>query len=194
MWKGIEVGRSQLTLREVTLSDVPQLAELWSEISPRRGHEGDMLAEMASIVERALGAPEDRIVVAECGGEFAGAVYLRIGEVSPLHPDRVVQVHSPHVTPRFRHLGVGRALVEAGVAHAEEHGIGHVASASLSTSREAHRFLARLAFAPQAVLRLAPTHVVRAKLTAQKPATTAGRNLGQVLAARRTLRRQRDLV
>jgi hypothetical protein len=81
-------------------------------------------------------------------------------------------------------------LVEAAVTWAEELGIGHVATAAASGSREANRFMARLALGPQAVLRMAPTPAVRAKLCGRYP---AGRQVTQVLAVRRTLRNARSV-
>ena len=52
--------------------------------------------------------------------------------------------------------------------------------------------MARLGLGPQAVLRVAATPTVRSKLTAQLPGKTrpvGARPIGQVLAARRSLRR-----
>ena len=72
--------------------------------------------------------------------------------------------------PRYRRRGVGRALMDAAVSYAEELGVGHVATAAASGSRDANRFMARLALGPRAVLRVASTPMVRAKLTAQRPA------------------------
>jgi GNAT superfamily N-acetyltransferase len=190
------VTRWTVTLREARVEDASALVEVWAEAIPRGAPE-QLHADMEQVVQRALADPCDRIVVAECEGEIAGAVFLRVAPMSPLHVEPVMQAVSPHVLPRFRRHGIGRALMEAAVAHAEERGVGHVASASVSASRDAHRFLARLALAPQAVLRIAPTHVVRAKLAAQRPCRAQAGNrppLGQVLAARRSLRRQRDLV
>ncbi|MDP2774949.1 MAG: GNAT family N-acetyltransferase, partial [Nocardioides sp.] len=84
-----------------------------------------------------------------------------------------------------------RLLMESAVSFAEELGVAHVGTAASSGSRDANRFMARLGLGPHAMLRLAPTVVVRAKLTAQRPATaaTSGRQLTRVLAARRSLRR-----
>ena len=50
----------------------------------------------------------------------------------------------------------------------------------------------RLGLGPQAILRCAPAHAVRAKLNALRPGTTRGsRQLDRVLASRRILRRER---
>ena len=102
-----------------------------------------------------------------------------------------MQAVSPHVLPHYRRRGVGRALIEAAVSYAEELGIGHVATAVASGSRDSNRFMARLALGPRAVLRVASTPMVRSKLTAQSPAAhrAGGRQLPHVLAARRSMRR-----
>ena len=63
----------------------------------------------------------------------------------------------------------------------------------MAGSRDANRFMARIGLGPYAVVRVAPTHAVRSRLTAyRRPASSTGaRPLTQVLAARRSLRRSR---
>ena len=68
----------------------------------------------------------------------------------------------------------------------------HVLTAVAHDSRQSNRFMARLGLGPQAVLRVASTPTVRSKLTAQLPGKLrpgGTRPVGQVLAARRSLRR-----
>ncbi len=81
------------------------------------------------------------------------------------------------------------------MAFAEEHGIAHLGAAAVAGSRDANRFMARLALTPFANLRLAPTQVVKAKLTAAGPVTGrahgSARHLTKVVAARRSMRRER---
>lgn len=190
------MSRTPIVLREVRIEDAPVLAELWlDEVRPPGGASEEQLrSDVTLMIERALANPEDRLVVAEYDGEPAGAVYLRIEPLSPLSFEPVLKVFSPTVFPRFRRLGVGRRLMESAAQHAEENGIGQVAAASLNTSREAHRFLARLALGPRAMLRVGPTPALRAKLVSsgrRGSVVPAGRQpLGVLLAQRRT-RRQR---
>jgi GNAT superfamily N-acetyltransferase len=180
------MSRSWVTLRDATLADVERLAELWQPFLRR--HPDEQLHDLATTIEQLGDRPGERLVVAEYDGEFAGAVFLRATTYSPVNPEPVLQAHNAAVVPTHRKRGVGRALMECAVTWAEELGIGHVATAVTSGSREANRFMARLALGPQAVLRVAPTPAVRTKLVSRHPAT---RQVTQVLAVRRSLRKSR---
>jgi predicted N-acetyltransferase YhbS len=184
--------RSSLVLRKATLADAETLVELW-ESAMRQGDRESMVEDARRVVIDSDTGEQCCIVVAELDGVVAGAVYLRVTTVTPVNLEPVVQAVSPHVAPRFQGRGVGRALIEAAVTYAEERGIAHVASAAVTGSREANRFMARLALGPMATLRLAPTAVVRGKLSSQQRGARApSRQLSQVLAARRSLRRSRS--
>lgn len=185
------MSRSLVFVREAVAADAPRLVELWADLL-RRGDDHDHLADMTQVVETASSDPDQRLVVAEYDGRLAGAVHLRLTTISPFNLDASVQVMSPNVFPEFRRHGVGRALMDAAVGWAEERGAGHVATAAPTGSRDGNRFLARLALAPVATLRLAPTTAVRAKLMAQRPpvARVPARQLTHVLAVRRSMRRQ----
>jgi GNAT superfamily N-acetyltransferase len=178
------MSRLSVTLRDATLADVEHLAELWQPFLRRDADH--QLNDLATAIERTADQPGERLVVAEYDGEFAGAVFLRAATYSPVNPEPVLQVHNPVVHPSHRKRGIGKALMECAVAWAEELGIGHVGTATASGSRESNRFMARLALGPQAVLRMGPTHAVRAKITAARH--PAARQVTQVLAVRRSLR------
>lgn len=183
--------RSQVSLRSAVPGDAAQLVDVWSEVL-RRAERDEQVADVRSVIERVGDLPDERIVVAEYDGQLAGAVHLRATTLTPLNLEPVVQAISPHVLPQFRRHGVGRVLMEATVAFAEELGVGYVVTAAVSGSRDANRFMARLALGPHATVRVAPTAVVKAKLTAQRPAVDRpqGRHhLTHVLAARRSLRK-----
>jgi GNAT superfamily N-acetyltransferase len=177
-----------VTLRDATPADVEDVAALWQPFL-RRCADGESVNDVATAIDKLVDRPGERLVVAEYDGQFAGAVYLKPTTYSPVNPEPVLQVHSPAVVPEFRRHGVGKCLVECAVTWAEELGIGHLATAASSGSREANRFMARLALGPQAVLRVAPTPVVRAKLAARHPAE---QQVTKVLAARRSLRHARS--
>ncbi|MEZ5095171.1 MAG: GNAT family N-acetyltransferase [Nocardioides sp.] len=182
--------RSSLVLRPATAADAEQLALLWVDIM-RRAEHAEQVADIHRLLDEAALDPQLRLVVAEYDGVVAGAVALRIATATVVNLEPVVQAVSPHVFPHFRGHGIGTALVEAAVSFAEERDIGHVGSGALSSSREANRFLARLGLGPVADMRVAPTHVVRAKLQSIG-GTRRGdrRQLSQVLAARRRSRRR----
>ena len=185
------MSRSLVFVREAVPADAVRLAELWTD-QLRRGDEANHVADLTQVIEGARQDPDQRVVVAEYDGRLAGAVHLRLTTITPLNLDPAVQVMSPHVFPEFRRHGVGRALMDAAVGWAEERGAGHVTTAAPSASRDGNRFMARLALGPVATSRLAPTTVVRAKLTAQRPpvASVPARQLKQLLAVRRSMRRQ----
>jgi GNAT superfamily N-acetyltransferase len=182
------MSRFLVSLRDATLADVEHLAELWQPYL-RRGVD-EQLHDLATAIEQLGDRPGERLVVAEYDGEFAGAVFLRAGTYSPVNPEPVLQAHNAAVVVEHRKRGVGKALMECAVTWAEELGIAHVATATASGSREANRFMARLALGPQAVLRMAPTPAVRSKLSGRYP---AARQVTQVLAVRRSLRHARSV-
>ncbi|MDT0201306.1 GNAT family N-acetyltransferase [Nocardioides sp. AE5] len=187
------MSRTPALLRKATPGDASALVLLWGELL--HAPTADPVAEMLATIDRIAASEDQRIVVAEVGGEVAGAVVLRVEAITPFGDEVAVQAITPYVSPDFRRRGIGKLLIEAAVLYAEEHGIGHVSAASMSNSRDAHRFLARMGLAPQAVLRLAPTAVVRAKVSGRRTAGSTHRQpLGQVLAQRRSMRRQRDLA
>ena len=185
------MSRSLVSLRCAVPDDAPRLAEVWADVIRRVGAE-ERAADMAAVLTAVATSTDQRIVVAEYDGEFAGAVHLERTTMSAINLEPVVRALSPHVLPAYRRRGVGTALMEAAVSWAEELGISHVATAAVAGSRDANRFMARIALGPYAVQRLASTHAVRSRLTAhRRPVGVGGRPLTQVLAARRSLRRSR---
>lgn len=183
--------RPAITLRAARVEDSLFLAELWSD-ALRRGDRQEQVADLELVIKDSLGSAEQRLVVAEVDGAPAGAVLLRVTTLTPLNLEPVVQAVSPHVLPEFRRIGLGRTLVEAAAAYAEELGVAHVATGAAAGSRDANRFMARLGLGPHAVLRVAPTALVRAKVEAQRPPMERHRDRArvQLLAARRSMKRQ----
>lgn len=195
-------AHARVTLRNAVLDDVAFLRELWSDVV-RRAEVPDQDQDLHTVIGAAGLTDDERLVVAEYDGQPAGAVYLRATTVSPINLERVVLAVSPHVLPEFRRHGIGSALMGEAVTFAEDRGIGHIGAAATSASRDSNRFFARLSMGPQAVFRVATTHAVRLKLTAQRSAlgpspfaalghTKGGaRHIDRLLAARRGRRREK---
>ncbi len=145
------MSRSLVTMRVAELGDAPRLAELWTD-AMRRADLHDHIGDLELIIKAASASPEQRLIVAECDGELAGAVLLRVCTLTSLNLEPTVQAISPHVFPQFRRRGIGQSLMECAVSFAEEIGIGHITTAASSGSRDANRFMARLALGPHATL------------------------------------------
>ncbi len=188
------MGRAQVVLRGGTRADAPFLAELWAT-SLRRAEAERRIADVHTILDEAQASPVQRLLIAEYDGAPAGAVLLTVGTVSSLNLEPTVRVVSPSVAPSLQRRGVGRALMDAALAFAEEQGIATLATAVGSGARESNRFMARLALSPMATYRVAPVSAVRARLRGQRPgslgAVAGGRQVTRVVAARRSMRRSR---
>lgn len=187
------MSRTPVTVRKAEPADVTCLRELWGDIL-RKGGLDEQLADVARIVATAAERDDQCLAVAEVDGTVAGAVYLEATTFTPLNLEPAVLAVSPHVLPQFRRRGVGSALMDAACRFAEQHGIAHIQTAAAAEARDANRFMARLSFAPQAMLRAATTSAVRARLPQQRQVTTQAathrQRIDRVLAARR-IRRER---
>jgi predicted N-acetyltransferase YhbS len=184
------MSRSPVMIRPADPADVATLRELWGEVM-RRGAIDEQLSELGRIVAEAAQRDDQMIAVAEVDGQVAGAVFLQATTFTPLNLEPAVLAVSPHVLSDYRRKGVGTALIEAAVRFAEQQGIPHVCTAANPDARDANRFMARLAFSPQATLRAASTSAVRARLTARRPRVrqvATARQIDRVLAARRVRR------
>lgn len=184
------MSRSAVSLRTAVHADAQALAVLWADVLRRADHQ-EQVDDLEQVIADAAADPRSRLVVADYDGEPAGAVLLKVSTRSALNLEPTLQIISPHVFETFRRRGVGRALMECAVSFAEELGIDHLTTATAAGSRDANRFMARLALGPLATARVAPTAAVRAKLEARRPSTssTGGRQVTRVLAARRSQRR-----
>ena len=186
------MSRTPVTVRAAGSADAASLRELWSDIL-RRGGLDEQLADVSRVIADADERDDRCIAVAEVDGEVAGAVYLEATTFTPLNLEPAVLAVSPHVFPQFRRKGVGSALMDAACRFADQHGITHVQTAAAAEARDANRFMARLSFTPQAMLRATTTGSLRARLPQARQvthATTSRQRIDRVLAARR-VRRER---
>jgi GNAT superfamily N-acetyltransferase len=188
-------------VRDASEGDASALSTLWFDLVARPGADatpGDSPEMvMAKAVLRFSEDDTGRIIVAELDGSVVGCGFMRVGVASPLDEGRVVHLSHVQVAPGFARQGVGSALVEATLTWAEARGIGSVLTSVPATHREANRFLARLGMAPVAALRGGSVAALRARLphdpsVVARQTSRVGRNVGQVVAARRSQRRARS--
>lgn len=189
--------RTAVHICDATPVDAGALVEVWGT-PVERGHTADAGAhavqEAGAAIARIAADPDERLVVARIDDRVVGAVHLKRAPLSPVHSDMAIYVMHLQVLEAFRRHGVGRSLIEASVCWAEEKDTEHVLAAAAVASRDANRFMARLGLQQIAVVRGATVQALRAKLPLEPPAaarvgTRSHRNVGQVLAMRRSQRR-----
>jgi GNAT superfamily N-acetyltransferase len=190
-----EVGsmrRPLATVREAGPDDVEGVVRLWSEAGAGGVEHPPQVRDDACRALAHLAAdPDERLLVADADGELVAAIHLRRAPLSPLHLEHVVHTSFLLVLPDHRRHGYARLMLEAAAAWAEEKDIHHVTAITASSSRDTNRFLARLGLGTMATVRVAPTATLRKRLSpAPLASTTSSRNIGQVLAARRSMRRR----
>jgi len=184
------MARLPLTLRDAVVTDAQALIGLWTA-TDRGVVLGTSTTDAQGAIERISASAFERLVVGEVDGEVVGVVHLRRGPVTPLHTLEVVHTSFLLVRQDHRRHGYARVLLEVAVTWAEELGLDYVSALSAAASRDANRFFARLGLGATATLRMAPTAVLRAKLSPAPRLGVAAR--GQVLAQRRSMRRRQEV-
>ena len=186
--------RCPVHVRDAEPRDAAELRELLGAAPSRPGEEGSRPAEAAAAVAAIAVDPDQRLIVAEDNGRVVGVAHLVRASLSPLGGGTAVHVLHLNVRAELRRHGVGRALMEATVSWAEEKESSHVVAAASVGSRDTNRFMARLGLTQVAVMRAATVSTLRAKMPVEPPAAArvgsrSHRNVGQVLAQRRSMRR-----
>lgn len=173
--------RSHIAVRAADESDLADLVFLWAEL--RRC--GALSHRMAAItddrhivdrVRRLLNRPSGRIFLAFIGPQPVGMAMVTTVPLGALNESQCVQVEYTVVAEPFRRRGVGRALMAAAAAYAEEVGAEQVTVSVSPLSREANRFYAQLGLTPLAVRRVAPAAALRRRL-ATIDLTSSGRDV-----------------
>lgn len=185
------MSRTVVDVRDLGPQDGPALERLWRDLS-RPADWGDDL--VGHVLAALADEPSARVLVAESGGEVVGSAYLRTVRPSPLLSDQTLSLSHLQVEESQTRRGVGRALLEAALSHAERHGIGSILVAGAVSDRETNRFLARMGLAQVAVLRGSTVAALRARMPVE-PSVAArssrAKQVGQVVAVRRLQRRSR---
>jgi GNAT superfamily N-acetyltransferase len=186
--------RCPVHLRDAEPRDADEHRDLLGAPPSRPGEEDSRPAEAAAAVASIAVDPDQRLIVAEDSGRVVGVAHLVRAPLSPLGGGTAVHVLHLNVRAELRRHGVGRALMEATVSWAEEKESSHVIAAASVSSRDSNRFMARLGLTQVAVMRAATVSSLRAKMPVEPPAAArvgsrSHRNVGQVLAQRRSMRR-----
>ncbi|HZZ58264.1 MAG TPA: GNAT family N-acetyltransferase [Opitutaceae bacterium] len=107
--------QAEIPLRPLRPSDYPSVVALWRRCDGVEIAEGDDEASFRSYLERNPGLS----CCAEAGGVLAGAALCG-------HDGRRGLIYHLAVAPEFRGRGLGRALLERGLAGLRERGIARV--------------------------------------------------------------------
>lgn len=185
--------RRHVVVRDAVPEDVEALVHLWREAGPGGVDAASRLEDEAPrALAHVLASADERLVVSEEEGEVVAALHLRRAPISPLHLEQVVHTSYLLVMPDHRRHGHARLLLEAALAWAEEKGLDHLTAISASNSRDTNRFLARLGLGTVAQVRITGTASLRKKLSPAARPGGASRSIGEVLAARRSMRRRQE--
>ena len=168
------MSRSNVRVRAATLDDLDAVLWLGRDLhepaagwpAPGRLPWLDASEGMRLRYQRLLTDPDHRVVLAvdEDSAEPLGMAILGVDRAAALLDLPAVSVTHLLVAPAHRRRGAGRALLAAAVGYADEFGLDHVIVGVSATAREAHRFFARLGFAPLVVRRIAAVAALRRTL------------------------------
>lgn len=161
------MSRLPVHVRPADPADAWALVDLWGAITET---EATRLAppgpdETRRSIARCAADPRECLQVAVVDDAVVGLAHLRRTPVSPLHQDEAVHVTHLFVAPRMRRRGVGRALLAAAAAWADEAGVAHLLTVAGTASRDANRFFACLGLGQTATVRIVPVPVLRQRLT-----------------------------
>ena len=183
------MSRPQVVVRDAVPDDVPALADLWGLLR-NLSNRGDIVPAptIDGVLERLTTVAADdraRILIAELNESIAGFAVLTIDPLGPLYDCPTVQLSYLLVRPQLRRRGVGRAILTAATAYAEQVGADHIVVNVFPAMRDANRYFARLGFSPMSVRRVAAVSTLRRRLALD------GRARGEDVARRRMHARSR---
>ncbi|MEV0889798.1 GNAT family N-acetyltransferase [Promicromonospora sp. NPDC050262] len=146
---------SHLVIRTATLADAPALSALrWRWAQPSRTPGEGEAREFAAALEGWMRAQGDRSVcqVADLDGDLVGMAWLAVFERVPNPGDTVRRngdVQSVFVVPEHQGRGIGRRLVEALCAAADDLGVRKL---TLDSREAVMPFYERLGFSTRTTL------------------------------------------
>lgn len=185
--------RGNVTVRPARLADLPALAGLTGELRASvAGKSAGYLRlddGQSHDLERfrlILEDPDRQLLLAvdDATDEPLGMAVVVTDGLSELLGTPCTYVSHLVVAARHRRRGAGRALVSAAVTQAERCGTDHVVVGVATDGREAHRFFARLGFAPLVTRRIATVAALRRTLGMTDPAAMDSRTVRRIRTRR----------
>lgn len=191
------MARPVVSVRRAGGSDVPALLALLC--GDRAGDGPHRPGLRRDRVRYVMTRPDVQVLLAETTpsrGDHppvaVGVLVLRYGVLFPLGGQPSAHVEQLWVHPDHRRRGVARALLRGAASLGEQWGLADVVCAVPPQGREAHRFLARLGFAPVVTQRAVPVATLLRRLSAaSEPARRRGR-LEEVVMRRRREQRSAE--
>ncbi|MGH3366703.1 MAG: GNAT family N-acetyltransferase [Nocardioidaceae bacterium] len=183
------MARNPIQVRDAVPADAGALVGFWRDTP-----EAQPLPPAPDVAsaERAIGHlaldSEQRLLVAVVDGQVVGTSHLARTPLSPIHEEPAVRVSYLFVREGHRRRGVGRALLGAATAWADEKQTAHLMTNVPTTSRDGNRFLARLGMASITTVRAIRVCALQERLARAETAASAD---GPIIVERlRTLRRR----
>ncbi len=140
---------SNLTFRDATAADVPRIVALIEAgVADPETHLVADPNDPAYLVafDRIRAAPNQRLIVAEFGGEVVGTFQISYQPGLARGGMTRAIVESVHVAAAHRGQGIGAQMMAQAIAMAREAGCGMVQLTSNKVRLDAHRFYRRLGF------------------------------------------------
>jgi GNAT superfamily N-acetyltransferase len=139
----------ELTIREAHQDDVPAIVALFA--SDELGGHGDTsdlgaLPDYMAAFERISASPNDRLYVAERGGEMVGTFQTTLIPCMTGRGAPVFQIEAVQTRADLRGRGIGAAMMQFAVGKAREAGTRLAQLSSNAVRTDAHRFYERLGF------------------------------------------------
>lgn len=138
-----------IAFRDARRGDVPAIVALLTDDVLGRDREGAELAPYLAAFDEMAATPGNRMVVGEdAGGRLVACFQLTVIAGLSLGASRRAQVEGVRVASDLRGRGIGALLMAEAEARARAAGCRLIQLTSNRDRAEAHRFYARLGYAP----------------------------------------------
>jgi ribosomal protein S18 acetylase RimI-like enzyme len=140
---------SEMTFRNACKKDLPTLVALLADDDIAEGREqarGDLLPAYAAAFDEMSKNPDNRVLIAEIGGEIAGALQIVVVAGLSRQGAKRAIIESVRVSSKLRGQNVGTALMKEAIAQSRTAGCKLVQLTSDKRRTRAHLFYRRLGF------------------------------------------------